>query len=132
MNRRQEGFSLVAAIFLVVVLAGLGAVAVRISTAQSSAASQALRGTQALHAAKSGIAWAAHQALAGNCANQNTTLLEAGANGFSITTSCDQTNHTEGTMVTSVFIINVLATSGNYGTSDYVSRRVQVKITDSS
>jgi len=131
-NHRQKGFSLVAAIFLVVVLAGLGTVAVRISTAQSSSASQALRGAQALHAAKSGIAWATHQALAGNCANQTTTLVEGGTNGFSVTTTCNQTSHAEGATTTNVFIIDVLAASGRYGTSDYVSRRLQVKITDSA
>ncbi len=132
MKPRQDGFSLVAAIFLVVVLAGLGAVAVRISVAQSSSASSALRGVQALHAAKSGVAWASHRALAGNCGNQTATLTEGGVNNFSVTTRCNQTTHTEGAATTNVFIIDVLAASGNYGTSDYVSRRVQVKITDST
>lgn len=130
MNTRQSGFSLVAAIFLLVVLASLGAVAVRVSTAQSSGASQSLRGMQALHAAKSGAAWAAHRAIGGSCSNQNTTLAEAGAAGFAVTTSCSQTSHVEGLLTTQVFIIDVLAQSGQYGTADYVSRRMQIKITD--
>ena len=132
MNARQGGFSLVAAIFLIVVLASLGAVAVRIATTQSVSSSLALRSVQALHAAKSGVAWASHQALAGNCGNLSTTLNEGGGSGFTLTTNCTQTSHTEGVTTTAVFIIDVLAASGPYGSSDYVSRRLQAKITDSS
>lgn len=132
MNVRQTGFSLVAAIFLLVVLASLGAVAVRISTAQSSGASQSLLGTQALQAAKTGAAWAAHRAIAGSCGTQTTTLAEAGTTGFVVNTSCSQTSHAEGPTTTNVFIIDVLAQRGQYGTADYVSRRMQIKITDST
>ncbi len=132
MNIRQSGFSLVAAIFLLVVLAGLGAVAVRISTSQSAGASQSLLGSQALQAAKSGAAWAAHQAIAGSCGTQTATLTEAGTTGFTVTTNCNQTNHAEGSQTTNVFIIDVVAQRGQYGGADYVSRRLQVKITDAS
>jgi MSHA biogenesis protein MshP len=130
MNARQSGFALVAAIFLLVVLASLGAVAVRISTAQSSGASQSLLGGQALQAAKSGAAWAAHRAIGGSCDTQTTTLAEAGTAGFVVNTSCSQTSHAEGPTTTNVFIIDVLAQRGQYGTADYVSRRMQIKITD--
>ena len=132
MSLRQQGFSLVAAIFLLVVLASLGAVAVRISTAQSSGVSQSLRSTQALHAANSGAAWAAHRAIGGNCSSQTTTLTEAGTAGFLVTTNCSQTSHTEGLATTNIYIIDVLAQAGQYGTADYVSRRLQIKIADSS
>ena len=132
MNVRQTGFSLVAAIFLLVVLASLGAVAVRISTAQSSGVSQSLLSTQALQAAKSAAAWAAHRAIGGSCDNQTTTLGEAGTAGFVVSTSCSQTSHAEGPTTTNVFVIDVLAQRGRYGTTDYVSRRMQIKITDAT
>jgi MSHA biogenesis protein MshP len=51
-RRRQRGFSLVSALFLLVVLAGLGAYAVRLNTLQLGAVTAALRGAQALEAAR--------------------------------------------------------------------------------
>lgn len=54
----QRGFSLVAALFLLVVLAGLGAYAVRLNTLQQQSVTAALRGAQAFEAARTGAAWA--------------------------------------------------------------------------
>jgi MSHA biogenesis protein MshP len=52
----EGGFSLVSAIFLLVVLAALGAFAVRINVLQQQTVTAALRADQAFHAARSGIA----------------------------------------------------------------------------
>lgn len=129
--RRQRGIALVAAVFLIVVLAVLGVFAVRLGTLESQTVSAELRAAQAFHAAKSGIAWAAHRALNGGwCAVQTLDLTEAGAAGFDVTVQCTQSAHVEGGVTTNVFVIDVLAESGSYGGPDYVSRRLQAKITD--
>lgn len=128
---RQDGVSLVTAIFLIVVLAGLAAFAVRISVLQSQTVTSSLRAAQAFHAARSGISWAANRAInAGSCASATLNLTEAGTNGFSVTIQCTQSAHVEGATTINVYIIEALAESGVYGGPDYVSRRLQAKITD--
>ena len=128
---RQRGVSLVTAIFLLVVLAGLGVYAVRIGVMQQQTVSAALRAAQAFHAAKSGIDWAAHRAVNGGwCAAATLNLTEAGTAGFDVDVQCTQSVHTEGPNTINVYIIDVLAEAGVYGGPDYVSRRLHVKITD--
>jgi MSHA biogenesis protein MshP len=131
--RRQRGISLVAALFLLVVLAALGIFAVRIATMQQQTVASAARGAEALHAAKAGAAWAAHRAIAaGWCAGATLNLTEGAAAGFDVTVQCTLSAHTEGTDTVDVYIIDVLAESGVYGGPDYVSRRLQIKLTDAA
>jgi MSHA biogenesis protein MshP len=131
LREAQRGVSLVAAIFLLVVLAVLGVFAVRIGVLQQQAGGAELRAAQALHAARSGIAWGARRAVAdGWCATATLNLTEGGANGFDVSVSCAQSTHNEQGATTTVFVIDALAESGSYGGPDYVSRRLQAKITD--
>jgi MSHA biogenesis protein MshP len=130
----QQGFSLVSAIFLLVVLAGLGVYAVRLNTMQQQTVTAGLRGTQAYQAARTGVAWGAYRALnAGVCAASTTlNLTEGAANGFRVTVQCTQRTHTEGAGTVNVFVFDVRAEAGTYGGPDYVSRRLQTKITDAT
>jgi MSHA biogenesis protein MshP len=131
---RQQGFSLVSAIFLLVVLAGLGVYAVRMNTMQQQTVTAGLRGAQAYQAARTGVQWGAYRALtAGSCAASTTlSLSEGAANGFRVTVLCTQRNHTEGTGTVHVYQFDVKAEGGTYGGPDYVSRRLQTKITDAT
>jgi MSHA biogenesis protein MshP len=129
----QRGFSLVAAIFLLVVLAGLGVFAVRINTLQQQTVTAALRGSQAFQAARSGVAWGAYQAMAADACSAPTATLnltEGATVGFRVTVSCSKSTHTEGTTGLCVFVFDVRAEAGAYGGPDYVSRRVQAKVMD--
>ncbi len=129
----EGGFSLVSAIFLVVVLAALGVVAVRLNVVAQQTTTAELRGAQAFHAAKSGVAWAAYRALnAGVCGNSILNLTEGATAGFSVSVQCSQTSYVEGTSTIRVFVFDVRAVGGVYGGPDYVSRRLQSKITDAS
>jgi MSHA biogenesis protein MshP len=135
-NRSQQrGVALVAAIFLLVVLAGIAGYAVRIGVMQQQTVTAALRAAQAFHAARSGVAWAAHQALTGawcttpaDAATLN--LSEAGTNGFDVAVQCTHTSHAEGGATLDIYVIDVLAEAGAYGGPDYVSRRLQAKVMD--
>ena len=130
-RHRQRGVSLVAAVFLLVVLAALGAFAVRLGVMQQQTASGGLLATQALHAARSGIAWGAHRAIAGGwCASASLSLSEGGTAGFTVDVSCTQTSHIERGETLDVFVFSVLAERGSYGTADYVSRRLEAKVVD--
>ena len=132
-GQRQRGFSLVSAIFLLVVLAGLGVFAVRINTMQQQGVTEALRAAQAFHAARSGVAWGAYRSLsAGACVAGTLNMTEGGTAGFTVTVSCAQSVHTEGTSIVSVYVFDVRAEAGAYGGPDYVSRRLQAKITNAT
>jgi MSHA biogenesis protein MshP len=131
MKKPQQGFSLVSAIFLLVVLAGLGVYAVRINTLQQQTVTAGLRAAQAFHAARTGVAWGAYRALnAGACAAATLNLTEGATAGFRVSVQCSLSTHTEGTATVRVFVFDVRAEAGTYGGPDYVSRRVQTKITD--
>ncbi|MFH0935175.1 MAG: agglutinin biogenesis protein MshP, partial [Pseudomonadota bacterium] len=60
LKRIQQGFSLVSAIFLLVVLAGLGVAMVSISTTQNQGLAMDVMGSRAYQAASAGIEWAAY------------------------------------------------------------------------
>jgi len=127
----QRGFSIVTAIFLLVVLAALGAFAVRINTLQQQGVTEGLRAAQAFHAARSGVEWAAYRALNGGaCAPATLSLSEAGTQGFTVTIACSVSTHVEGTSTIHVWLLDVRAEAGVFGGPDYVSRRLQSKVTD--
>ena len=127
----QRGFSLVPALFLLIVLAGLGVVAVRVTAVQSQTVVLGIQSSRAYSAARSGVDWAAYRALtSGLCGNSSLALSEGGLAGFQVTTSCSSTSHTEGNTPVQVFVIESFASSGVYGQPDYVSRRVRATFTD--
>ena len=130
----QRGFSLVSAVFLLVVLAGLGVYAVRMNTMQQQTVTAGLRAAQAYQAARAGVQWGAYRALnASACAASATlNLTEGAANGFRVTVQCVSRTHTEGTGTVHVYQFDVKAEGGTYGGPDYVSRRLQTKITDAT
>lgn len=131
--RSQKGFSLVPALFLIIVLAGLGAAAVRISIVQQQTVVLGMQSARAYSAARSGLEWAAYAALNnGSCGSGSLNYSEGGLAGFSVNTSCSSTSHTEGALTVNVYTINAFAWSGAYGQPDYVSRRISMTVTDAS
>jgi MSHA biogenesis protein MshP len=137
-RRHERGFALVAAIFIVVVLALLGIMMVTIGGMQRATATTAVRGTQAYYAARSGIEWGIFQAMppTNNCvASSSFTLTAPGLNGFNVNVQCTLTppgiQHRErGPPNINVYVITSTATSGNFGDVDYVSRVLQSTVTD--
>jgi MSHA biogenesis protein MshP len=129
----ETGFSLVSAIFLLVVLAGLGVYAVRLNTLQQQTVTAGLRAAEAFEAARTGTEWGAYLALnAGVCAAATLSLTEGATAGFRVSVQCTQSTHTEGTSTIHMFVFDVRAEAGAYGGPDYVSRRLQTKITDAT
>ena len=133
MRNSQIGFSLVPALFLLVVLATLGIVAVRLSAVESQTVVLAMQSARAYAAARAGTDWSAYQALVnGSCANSTIALTEAGLSDFSVDTTCSSTTHSEGPNTVRIYIIDAFAWSGSYGTPDYVSRRIRSTVTDAT
>lgn len=128
----QRGFSLVSAIFMMVVLVILGASLVTISSVQHTTAAQLLQVARANYAARAGAEWAAAQAGSGAwCAAPATTsfALPAPLDGFTIEVSCTRANHAISASTLQYFVVDVTATSGTYGSLDYVRRKLRTKVT---
>jgi hypothetical protein len=77
------------------------------------------------------VSWAAYQALNGGvCGSATLNLTEGAAAGFRVSVQCTQRAYTEGTAAVNVYVFDVRAEAGVFGGPDYVSRRLQTKITD--
>jgi MSHA biogenesis protein MshP len=123
---------LVAALFLVVVLALVGAIMLRLVGVEGATASLSLRSARAYHAARSGVEWGAHQVAASGVCPAPTTLslTQAGVRGFSVVVTCTSSVHVDSVAPTSNYNIVATASAGTFGTPEFVSRRVQGTISD--
>ncbi len=121
---KQSGFTLVQAIFILVVLAFLGLVMMRLLGVQSSSSVFSLQGARAYQAARSGLEWGAARASAGNACN-GTMMID----NFNVVVTCTNQQFTEGSIGPySVFTINTTATFSSYGSPEFVSRQVEIKV----
>jgi MSHA biogenesis protein MshP len=130
----RGGFALVTAIFLLVVLAGLGAAVVNISTMQHTSSALDLQGARAYQAARAGIEWGVYrQLIDSSCAAPTSFALPAASFGeFAVTVSC--TKYAGATPGLDVYQITSNAcnqpSSGNCpgaaGGVDYVERQMRV------
>ncbi|MDJ0624163.1 MAG: hypothetical protein QNJ17_14435 [Desulfocapsaceae bacterium] len=120
----QRGFTLVQAIFVVVVLALLGAVMARLMGVQSSTPVFAIQGARAYQAARSGLEWGAARAGAGNPCSGTMTI-----DSFNVRVMCASQQYSEGPIGPyEVFRISATATYGSYGTPDFVARTAEMKV----
>lgn len=129
----QRGFSLVAAIFILVVLALLGTFMLTMSVIERSTSSYAVQGARAYQAAWSGVEWGVRRAVSGACAASSTFSI----GNFTVVVQCAAgVQHVEpqsnGAAPFNVYVITATASSGSYGTPDYVSRSTQATITDAN
>ncbi len=125
-SRAAGGFALVAAIFVLLVLAALAAFAFRVGLTQQQTASYDLMTARAQAAADSGIEYGANRALkAGTCAASTSLALTAsGLTGFTVTVSCQASAslHRIGATSYPAYILTATARRGTYGSPDFVSR----------
>jgi MSHA biogenesis protein MshP len=120
----QKGFSLVAAIFLLVVLALMGALIASVTAMQQSGGQLDLSGVRAYGSARSGLEWAAHHVLdPGNaepacglrsCPASPTNLnsLSGSLSGFVVTVTCTQAANTSESN-RNVRVFQIVATACN-------------------
>ena len=141
-QNRQRGFSLVTAIFILVILAGLGASMVTFSTAQHSTVAMDIQSARAYQAARAGIEWGAYAALKPTlvpgftcpvlpalASSYSMTFAAVPAfTGFTTTVACNSTTHTEGANTVVVSILTSTAIYGVGNTPDYVRRDITARI----
>ncbi|TCV85217.1 hypothetical protein [Sulfurirhabdus autotrophica] len=128
-NTPQRGFAIVAAIFLLVVLASLGAFMLTFSTVQHMTSAQDLQGAKAYQAARTGIEWGAYKALQGSCAASTVVPVGGGLSGFSLTVQCATYGpYTEGGSSVTLYQITATATQGTVGAATYVERQLKATV----
>ena len=136
----QKGFSLVTAIFLLVVLGGLGAMMMTFFTAQQQSSALDVVGARAYHAARAGIEWGAYQVLrnpgvgfeAACLLGPTTENHVAGTflgtlSTFDVSVACSSNTYTDGTSVT-VYRLTATASRGAAGQADYVERQIEATL----
>lgn len=129
-EHRQGGFSIVSAIFLLVVLSALGAFMLTFSNVQQMTSAQDVQGARAYQAARAGIEWGAYQILqnSGSCAASTTVPLGGNLAGFTLIVNCSSTNTTEAGNPVNMFQLTSTATAGTIGSTTYIERQVQATI----
>lgn len=138
MKKLQRGFSIVTAIFLLVVLAGLGAAMLTFSNIQHQSSAMDVLGSRAYQAARAGVEWAAYQVV--NSPASSTTPAAAcvlnyplGSLGgtlapFSVTVDCSAASAIEGSSTIWIYSVSSVASTGTLGSSDYVERVISTKM----
>jgi MSHA biogenesis protein MshP len=88
--RKFAGFALVSAIFILVVLAALGAFILHISAGQQTGAALDVQGVRAYQAARAGIEWGLYQQLQGGAACPAGSFVPPAATlaAFTVSVTC--------------------------------------------
>lgn len=138
-TRLQDGFSLVSAIFLLVVIAALGAFAVTLSTTQHQSAALDVMGSRAYQAARAGIEWAAFYVSQSPASSPTawtgcvptTSLGSLGGTlmPFTVTVNCSPASHVEAASTIWIYDVSASAVAGGSpGDPSYVERVINVKM----
>lgn len=141
----QRGFSLISAIFLLVVIAALGTFAVTLSTTQHQSAAMDVMGKRAYQAARAGIEWGAFQiiqsnasgtnfaanchALAGTQSSVPLTAPQLAMFNVNVACSTGAASHVDGREVWVYSVSASAATAGiTPGDANYIERQLSVTI----
>lgn len=129
--KKSRGFAIATALFLVVILAMLGAFMVSMSNTEHSTSAQDVRGSQAYRAARMGMEWAVAKICNGaGCATPLTacpaasTTMSAAPNGFTVTVDCTMNSYNEAGTTRYIFWVTSTATSsGSAGGLGFLERQ---------
>jgi MSHA biogenesis protein MshP len=130
-NSNVNGFTLITAIFMLVVVALLSVYMLNLRTVQQQTLVYGVQGARAMQAARTGIEWGIKRSLdTKNCPTTNLvfTAPDAALSAFTITVTCAVSVHIEGSTDIKTFQLNAMAQTGSYGTLDYVSRLMEVSV----
>lgn len=122
---RQAGFSIVTAIFLLVILSMLGAFMLTISNAMHVSSAQDIQGSKAFRAARAGLEWGVASVKASATACYGTNPKSLTLDGFTVVVSCSMNSYDEGGTMRYIFWLESTASAGGaVGSLGYVERTV--------
>lgn len=128
-SRFQRGFAAVAAIFLVVLLAALGAFMVTFSNSQQLSSAQDVQGTRAYWAARAGLEWAiVNIAVCTNPASTPMAGAPATINNYTMVISCSFSTYTDAGNTVNIFLIASNASVGTVGAVGFIERNVSASL----
>lgn len=137
-QRAQQGFAAMAAIFLVVILAALGAFMLTFSNTQQLTSAQDLQGTRAYWAARAGLEWAIAGVVATApvapavlpLATCPVVTAPAAVDGFTLVITCIGPTYTEAGASINIFQLTSVATStgATVGSVGYIERSLSASI----
>jgi MSHA biogenesis protein MshP len=142
MRKLQRGFSIVTAIFLLVVLEGLGAAMLTFFNAQHQSSALDVLGSRAYQAARTGVEWAAYQVVtsssssvtAATCA---TTFAQGSLGGtlapFTVKVNCLPASYVEGASTVWIYDVSAVACTdttcpATTTSASYVERVISTKM----
>lgn len=135
---KQRGFSLIMAIFLIVVLGGIAVFIGRVSTMQQQSSALDEEGAMAYQAARAGIDWGVYQAVVGaSCIAAPPAFTLAltvpttplSTVNYTVIVACVPTPATEGSTSNNVKLYQITATANNAaGGSFAVERRLTATV----
>jgi MSHA biogenesis protein MshP len=140
---RSAGMALMSAIFLIVVLIGLGVAMMNLSNVEQDTASKAILAAKVYYGAKAGIDWGIQQAIAAgaSCApppgsSTPINLTQGSLNGVTTTVTCTlaqqgaSTCGLTGTSACQTYYLTSVATTGTLGTLSYAERHIEATVSN--
>ncbi len=128
-ERSQSGFTLITALFLLIVVALLSVYMINFRNVQQLTVVFGQQGARAMLAAHSGLEWGIYDSVVnGLCAPSSFTATGTALSAFTISVSCTSSMHTEGAVLITTYRLTSTAQTGSYGTLDYVYRSLQATV----
>jgi len=129
---RQQGITLIGAIFVLIIVSLLGKYLVNIAGVQRQTSLLALQSSRAYQAANAGLEWSIAKVIVSqNCPVSPPPTDFTGLTGFTVTTICTNLgSFDENGNSTDIYKLKATAKFGSYGEADYVSRKMEVTIHD--
>ncbi len=128
-EKKASGFTLITALFLLTAVAVLSVYMINARNVQQTTLVYSLQGARAMQAARAGVEWGIYDSIVGgNCSNTSFTPTGVALSAFNVSLSCSSSAHTEGTTTVITYRLTSTATTGAYGTLDYVYRSLQASV----
>ena len=135
---RQAGFTLITALYLLIVVAGLSVYMITIRNVQQSTVVFAQQGARAMQAAHAGIEWGIYESVVTGtfCPPPHPALgtesmppLNSNTlSAYNITVTCTSSAHDEAGVSIVTYVLTSSAQTGAYGTLDYVYRSLRATV----
>lgn len=126
-RRHQSGLTLVATIFIVVIVASALALMQKIVATQTATLTGSIRSANAELAMHAGLEWGIYRV-------RNDTACPGGGsanfslNGFDIVVTCSASTETEEGETITLYSLLVQASAGTFGQTDYVFRQSRIVV----
>lgn len=126
MIKKQKGFTLVVAVFVLVILSLLAVSMINITAISKATLINAIQGNRAYYAARSGLEWQVYKIEnERECPADSVINLNQGAfPGFEVNVTCTKEEFLEDPYIIKIFTLTSKSSSGSFGNENYTSREV--------